>query len=72
MKKLFSLFLALLMALGCMSSAALADETKTITGWGSFTFNDQTGLTSYSEQLAWQEVEARLGVKVDWTTVSSD
>ncbi len=72
MKKLISMILALLMALGCMSGAALADETKTITGWGSFTFNDQTGLTSYSEQLAWQEVEARLGIKVDWTTVSSD
>lgn len=71
MKKLLAMLLTLALLLGC-AGGVLADDVKTVKGWGAFSFNDQTGLTSYSQQLIWQEVEKRLGVKVDWTTVSAN
>ena len=63
MKKLLAMLLTLALLLGC-AGGVLADDVKTVKGWGAFSFNDQTGLTSYSQQLIWQEVEKRLGVKV--------
>ena len=71
MKKWLAFALALMMALTCIPAMTLAEDVKTLRGWGAFTFNDQTGLTSYSQQYAWQEVENRLGIKVDWETVSA-
>lgn len=71
MKKWFAFLLVVTLVLTCLPATGLADDVKTITAWGSFTFNDQTGLTSYSDQLLWKEVEKRLGVKVEWETVSS-
>lgn len=71
MKKLLILALSLIMLTSCLPAFASAEDVKTLTGWGAWTFNDQTGLTSYSQQYAWQEVEKRLGIKVDWTTVSA-
>lgn len=71
MKKWFAFALVLALALTCLPAMGLADEeVKTVTAWGAMTFQDQTGLTSYSEQLMWQEIESRLGVKVEWETVS--
>lgn len=70
MKKWLAFLLALCLVLTCVPAMTLAEDVKTVTAWGSFTFNDQTGLTSYSEQLLWKTVEERLGVKVEWETVS--
>ena len=51
------------------SSEESGSEPITIKGWGAFTFDEQSGITSYNEQLIWKEVENRLNIKVDWTTV---
>ena len=51
------------------SSEKSGSEPVTIKGWGAFTFDEQSGITSYNEQLIWKEVENRLNIKVDWTTV---
>ncbi len=71
MKKILSLVLALVMVLSLCMGAASA-ENKTIKGWGAWTFNDQSGITSYSEQFLWQEIAARLGITVEWETVSGN
>ncbi|MBR4441884.1 MAG: extracellular solute-binding protein [Clostridia bacterium] len=71
MKKLLAVILSLAIVLSLGAGMALADDAKTIAAWGAFTFSDQTGITSYSEQYLWQAVEERLGIKVDWTTVPS-
>lgn len=47
------------------SSEESGSEPITIKGWGAFTFDEQSGITSYNEQLIWKEVENRLNIKVD-------
>ena len=71
MKKWLAFALTLALVLTCLPAMVLAEDVKTVTAWGAYTFNDQTGLTSYGEQLLWKEVERRLGVKVEWETVSA-
>lgn len=74
MKRLLACIICLVMLLTC-TSAALCEaepETRTIRGWGAFSFNDQTGITSYDQQLAWQQIAERIGINVEWTTVSGN
>jgi len=56
------------------SSAKNTEEENapvTITGWGAWTFDEQSGITSYNEQYLWQQVADKLGITVEWTTVSA-
>lgn len=46
-------------------------EPVSIKGWGAWTFDEQSGVTSYNEQLLWQQVKERLNIAVDWTTVAA-
>ena len=85
LKKVLALLLAATMVAGMLAGcgkkeevsdekqeeieASDTEEAVTITGWGAMTFNDQVGYTSYSEQLAWKEIEKRLNITVDWTNV---
>ncbi|HML46880.1 MAG TPA: extracellular solute-binding protein [Clostridia bacterium] len=64
------LTIAMCMAMVAGLGVAAAEEPTTVRGWGAFSFNDQTGITGYEQQLAWQQIEQRLGIKVEWTTVS--
>lgn len=70
MKKLLSMLLVLMLSISCLPWGACAENVKTVKGWGAWTFNDQSGITSYSQQLLWQQIEERLDVAVDWTTAS--
>ncbi len=73
MKKGVAILLALLMvsSLTIVTSAQTNSDPVTIRGWGSASFDDTTGVTSYSQQLAWQALPERTGITVDWTTVSA-
>lgn len=53
------------------SGAEPAGETETLKGWGASDFDGSTGISSYGQQIAWQEIEKELGIHVDWTCVSS-
>ncbi len=72
MRKLAVAMLTLALVLSCCLPFAGAEQSASLTGWGAWTFNDQTGITSYSQQYLWQEVKSRLGVDVTWTTVSAN
>lgn len=52
-------------------SQPAANEPVILKGWGAKTFTDATGITSYNEQLAWQLIEEKTGIKVDWTVVTA-
>ena len=71
MKRILAMALTLMLALSLCVGFATA-EGQTIKGWGAFNFNDQTGITSYSQQYLWQEVASRLGITVEWETVSEN
>lgn len=73
MRKRVSLLLTIVMCMTltlAFGVSAQAEAPKTIRGWGAYSFNDQTGITSYDQQLAWQAMADRLGITVEWTTVS--
>ena len=46
-------------------------EAVELKGWGAWTFDEQSGVTSYNEQLLWQQVKERLNISVEWTTVAA-
>ncbi len=71
MKRILAMALTLMLALSLCVGFATA-EGQTIKGWGAFNFNDQTGITSYSQQYLWQEVASRLGITVECETVSEN
>jgi putative aldouronate transport system substrate-binding protein len=57
---------------GCTGKQQGGGEGEVVLrGWGSFTFDDTTGLTSFSDQIAWQEITRKTGIRVDWTTVTA-
>lgn len=71
MKKSLSLILTLALLVACFVPAvASASEPIVLKAWGAFTFDDQSGITNYADQQTWKEIEKRLGIKVEWTTVS--
>ena len=51
MKRILAMALTLMLALSLCVGFATA-EGQTIKGWGAFNFNDQTGITSYSQQYS--------------------
>lgn len=72
MKSLMAMVMATSMFMSvipCVASEKAASIT--LTGWGSWTFEESTGNTSYSNQFLWKEVAERLGINVEWTTVPS-
>lgn len=71
MKKTLSLVLALMLLLSLCTGVATA-ENKTIKAWGAYNFASKSGITSYNEQFLWQEVANRLGITVEWETVSQN
>lgn len=75
MKKFVTLLLAFVLCAALLPIAPAAQATQnapvTLKAWGAFTFDNQSGKTSYNEQLLWQEIEKRLNIKVEWTTVSA-
>lgn len=72
MKKTLAVLLTIAMCMAWITGlgTAAAGEAETIRGWASYSFNDQTGITGYEQQLAWQQIAERLGITVEWTTVS--
>ena len=45
-------------------------EPVKIKGWGAFTFNDTTGISSYEQQMSWQEIEKKLNIDIEWDVVT--
>lgn len=48
-------------------AAPVEQEPVSLEGWGVATFDGTTGIQSYNDQIAWQQIEEETGIHVDWT-----
>ena len=46
-------------------------EPVVLEGWSAYAFDDSTGHTSYNDQMIWDVIEEKLGIRVNWTTVTT-